>query len=105
MALYLKKVDAVQFVLTEEDIANLKNRKPVYFENGQVKHIGGDQHIAVIQYGETLLKVHLTQWLVKHPDGQLQIFWPDQFGQLFIKGSDSDSISVPLNSFKAKSFN
>jgi len=88
MSLYYKKVDAVQFVLTDEQKELIKNRKPVFFEGGQVKHAGVSHYITLLQRGENLIKIQLTQWLVKHPDGQLQILWPDQFGANFIKGSD-----------------
>lgn len=104
MPVYLKKVDAIQFNLTDEQKAQIKNRKAVFFEGGPIKHIGGEQYIAVLQQGENLIKIHVTQWLVRHPDGLWQIFWPEKFGQLFIKGSDSDSIQIAYDPFKAKSF-
>lgn len=84
MSLYFKKVDAVQFKLTDEQKALIKNRKPVHFEGGVVKHVGGDHYITLLQQGENLLKIQLTQWLVKHPDGLLQILWPDQFSANFL---------------------
>lgn len=105
MSFYLKKVDAIQFSLTDEQKELVKNRKPVFFEGSPVKHVGGDQYLALLQQGENLIRVYLSQWLVRHPDGLWQLFWPDQFGNLFIKGSDSDSIHIKNDPFKAKSFN
>lgn len=104
MPLYLKKVDAIQFNLTDEQKELIKNRNPVFFEGSPVKHMGGDQFIAVLQQGENLIKIHSSQWLIRHPDGLWQILWPDKFSQLFIKGSDTESVHIAYDPFKAKSF-
>jgi hypothetical protein len=102
MSLYLKKVDAIQFTLTDEQKAMIKDRKVIMFEGAQAKHIGGNLHIALLQQGENLIKIHETQWLVRHSDGLLQIFWPDQFGGMFIKGNEPEALSAINDLFKAK---
>lgn len=85
MPLYYKKVDANQFILTDAQKILMKERKPVHFQNAIVRHVGGENYIAVLQQGENLLKINLTQWLVKHPDGLLQILWPHEFSANFIE--------------------
>jgi hypothetical protein len=105
MALYYKKVDAIQFKLTDEEKELIKNRKPVTFEGAQVKHIGGTQYLALLQQGENLLRIYETQWLVKHPDGMLQILWPDRFGANFIQGRDVDLVSIQHDPLLTKSYN
>jgi hypothetical protein len=105
MSLYYKKVDAVQFKLTDTEKESIKNRKAVYFENGRVKHIGGNQYIAVLQQGENLIKISEQQWLVKSPDGMMQIYWPDRFNQQFIKGDEADSIQIGNDLFRGRPVN
>jgi hypothetical protein len=105
MPLYLKKVDAIQFNLNDEQKELIKSRKVVYFEGSPVKHVGGEQYIALLQQGENLLKVQSSQWLVRHPDGLWQILWPDQFAANFIKGSDAEALNISHDPFKAKTFN
>jgi len=104
MSFYLKKVDAVQFKLTDQQREQIRNRKAVFFEGAPIKHIGGDQYIALLQQGENLIKITESQWLVRHPDGQWQILWPDSFSANFIRGNDSDLIEIKYDPFKAKSF-
>lgn len=104
MSFYLKKVDAIQFKLTDEQKELIKNRKAVFFEGAPVKHVGGGQYIALLQQGENLIKIQETQWLVRHADGLWQIFWPDRFGALFIKGDETESLHISYDPFKAKSF-
>lgn len=103
--LYYKKVDAVQFNLTDEQKANIAQHKPVYFEGSKVKHIGGEQYIVLLQQGENLIKVVNTQWLVRHPDGLWQLFWPDKFAALFRKGEPEDFATTAYDPFKAKALN
>jgi anti-sigma factor ChrR (cupin superfamily) len=105
MALYYKKVDAIQFTLTDEEKELIKQRKPVLFEGAPVKHAGGDSYIAVLQQGENLIRVYNSQWVVRHPDGQYQIVWPDRFAALFTKGNDTDTIKIAYDPFSAKSYN
>ena len=100
---YLKKVEAIQFKLTDEQKALIKSRKPVYFEGGRVKHAGADHYITLLQQGENLIKIQESQWLVRHPDGLMQIFWPDRFGALFLKESDTMAIPANYDPFKGKS--
>lgn len=95
MPLYLKKVEAVQFKLTDEQKELIRNRKPVFFEGSPVKFNGGQQYLALLQFGENLLKIEDSQWLVRDPDDGIKIYWPDRFGSLYIKGSDADSIHIP----------
>lgn len=105
MAVYYKKVDAIQFKLTEEEKERIHKGEPVYFETGLVKHIGGPNYIALLQQGENLIKILETQWLVRHPDGALQVLWPDKFSETFVEGSQMDSLNVPRPSFMDKTFN
>lgn len=105
MALYLKKVDAVQFLLTEDEKALIKDRKRVYFENAPVKHLGAGQYLALLQQGENLHRIYETQWLVRHPDGLWQILWPNQFGALFTKGNELENIKPGIDPFTTKSYN
>jgi hypothetical protein len=100
MSLYLKKVDAIQFTLTDDQKELVKNRNPVFFEGSAVKHVGGDQYIAVLQQGENLIKIHSTQWLVRHSDGLWQIFWPDKFNAIFIKGDATESFEIKYDPFQ-----
>lgn len=83
MAVYYKKVDAIQFKLTTDDKERLKNRETIYFEGCRVNHIGGNNYVTVLQQGENLFRILETQWLVRHPDGTIQIVWPEKFNQLF----------------------
>lgn len=105
MALFLKKVDAIQFKLSDKDKERIKNREAVYFENSQVKQVGPNQYLAILQQGENLHRIYESQWLVRHPDGMWQIIWPDRFGELFIKGPDADSIAIGRDPFSVKSYN
>ncbi len=105
MALYYKKVDAVQFKLTDEEKELIKQRKPVYFESGQVKHVGADQYLALLQQGENLHRIYETQWLIRHPDGLWQILWPNTFNALFIEGNAADSVRIGKDPFQTKSYN
>lgn len=102
MSFYLKKVDAIQFKLTDEQKELIKNRKAVFFEGSPVKHVGGGQYIVLLQQGENIIKVCETQWVVRHIDGLWQIFWPDRFGAMFIKGDEAETISIAYDPFKAK---
>lgn len=102
MSLYLKKVDAIQFKLTDEQKEMIKSRKAVFFEGSPVKHVGGDQYIALLQQGENLIKITIDQWLVRHGDGLLQLFWPDKFAANFVKGNETDLIEIKYDPFKAK---
>jgi hypothetical protein len=99
MSLYLKKVDAIPFTLTDEQKQMIKDRKPVFFEGSPVKHVGGGQYIALLQQGENLIKIYETQWLVRHSDGLWQIFWPDKFNAMFVKG-DGDTVSIAHDPFQ-----
>lgn len=104
--LYYKKVDAIQFILSDEQKAKAKNHKAVFFEGGQVKHVGGSVYIVLLQQGESLIKIHEGQWLVKHIDGLWQIFWPDDFNRYFIKPDKSDQeILISPDPFLQKGYN
>ncbi len=105
MAVYFKKVDAVQFKLTEEEKELIKQRKPVYFENASVKCIGPDQYLALLQQGENLHRIYETQWLIRHVDGLWQILWPDRFNDQFKPGNDTDTIRLGKDPFTVKSYN
>jgi hypothetical protein len=105
MAVYYKKVDAIQFKLTDEEKERLHKREPVFFEGCKVKHVGGNNYIALLQQGENLIRILETQWLVRNLDGSLQIYWPDRFSQLFTEGSKLEAINIPIESFMAKTFN
>lgn len=95
--LYYKKVDAVQFVLTDEQKEQARKRKAVFFEGGQVRHIGGVNYIALIQHGENQIKVWEGQWLVKHPDGLWQILWPAEFNRHFEKSEKELGLRHPFS--------
>lgn len=105
MAVYYKKVDAIQFKLTDEDKERLHKKEPIFFEGCQVKHVGGNNYLAVLQQGENLYRILETQWLVRHPEGTWQIFWPDRFDKLFIEGSKQDVVNIPQQSFMTKPVN
>lgn len=105
MALYYKKVDAIQFNLTDQEKELIKQRKAVHFEGAQVKNVGGDTYLAVLQQGENLIRVYSSQWLVRHPDGSYQVLWPDGFAANFVKGNEGDTVKIKYDPFKAKSYN
>lgn len=88
--LYYKKVDAIQFNLTDEQKELIKKRKAQFFEGSAIKHVGGNQFIALLQRGENLIKICEGQWLVKHLDGQWQIYWPGDFIRHFVKADLED---------------
>lgn len=92
MALFFKKVDAVQFNLTEEEKENVRNRKAVFFEGSPVKHVGGTSYLALMQRGENLIKIYNGQWLVRHPDGMLQVCQDQDFKRDY---KSSDKINQP----------
>jgi hypothetical protein len=102
MALFYKKVDAIQFIVTDEDKECIAKKEPVFFDGCQVKHVGGENYIAVLQQGENLIRISNTQWLVRHPDGQLQILWPDRFEKYFVKGADDNFAIEPQGIFTIK---
>lgn len=99
MSFYLKKVDAIQFRLTDEQKGLINSRQAVFFEGNPVKHMGGGQYIALLRQGENLIKILETQWLVRDPDGLWQIYWPDRFDALFVKGDEADAIKITHNPF------
>lgn len=104
--LYYKKTDAVQFTLTDEQKEQARHNKAVFFEGGQVKHLGGNVYIALLQQGENLVKIHETQWLVKHIDGLWQLFWPQDFNRYFEKPERPGSgISITSDPFLKKGYN
>lgn len=105
MPLYYKKVEAIQFKLTDEEKELIKNRKEVFFQDGKVKHVGGEQYVAVMQQGENLIKIYEQQWLIRHPDGMMQILWPDRFSANFIKGNEADTINIGHDVFKTRPIN
>jgi len=105
MALYYKKVDAIQFDLTEEQKKAIEQRVRVYFENGPVKHIGGAQYVALLQRGEDVVKVYNGQWLVRHPDGYLQVLWPDEFQRNFCEPSQPEDFKILNDPLLKKSYN
>jgi hypothetical protein len=102
MSLYYKKVDALQFKLADEEKELVRTNKAVFFEGSPVKHVGGDQYLAVLQQGENLIRIFEGQWLVRHPDGLWQIYWADKFAQLFIKGDETEAFSVGVDPFKSR---
>ncbi len=102
MAAYLKKVDAVQFKLTDEQKEQIRSRNAVFFEGSPVKHVGGEQYIALLQQGENLIKISESQWLVRHSDGLWQIFWPDRFNAMFIKGDETEAVAIAYDPFKQR---
>lgn len=99
MPLYLKKVDAVQFKLTDEEKTKIAKRDAVFFEGSPVRHTGGDQYLAILQQGENLVKIYHEQWLIRHPDGLWQVLWPDQFNRHFTKGDHAESFKVGYDPF------
>jgi hypothetical protein len=104
--LYYKKVDAIQFKLTDEQKEQIKNRKAVFFEGSPVKHVGGTVYIALLQQGENQVRVCEGQWVVRHGDGLWQIFWPTDFIRHFIKADMEDREFVIANDpFLKKSYN
>lgn len=104
--MYLKKVDAVQFKLTDEQREDVKNRKAVYFEGSPVRNMGGDQYLAILQQGENMIKVFHEQWVIRHPDGLWQVLWPDQFNRNFKKGDEAESFRIGHDPFtKPKQIN
>lgn len=105
MALYYKKVDAIQFKLTDEQKELIRQRKPVHFENAPVKCIAPDQYLALLQQGENLHRIYETQWLVRHSDGMWQILWPDRFNADFKRGEEADTIRIGKDPFMVKSYN
>lgn len=105
MALYYKKVDAIQFNLTDEQKTNIHDRKPVLFEGYPVRHVGGENYLAVLQQGENLHRIYNTQWLIRHGDGAWQIISNDHFGGQFIAGNETDTIKITKDPFTSKSYN
>lgn len=104
--LYYKKCDAVQFKLTDEQKELAKHHKAVFFEGGQVKHLGGNVYIALLQQGENIIRMHEEQWLVKHQDGLWQILWPVDFIKHFVKANMEDKEFVlAKDPFIQKSYN
>lgn len=103
MSLFYKKVDAVQFKLNDEEKKIVQSNKTVLFEGGQVKHLGGEVYLTVLQQGENLVRIFEGQWLVR-ADGGYQIYWPDKFNQIFSKGDETEKFNIGLDPFKAKSF-
>lgn len=83
MALYYKQVDAVQFLLTQEQKNEMRERKPVFFEGYQVKYLHGNVYMVLIPYGESLIRLYETQWLVKEKPGW-QIYSATDFNNQFI---------------------
>lgn len=94
MPLFYKKVDALQLVLTDQQKENIRNGKQEFFDKGQIKHHGGVIYATTLRVGETMLKIEETQWLVKHPDGLIEILWPQDFEARFIKPNESASLNV-----------
>lgn len=105
MAQYLKRVDAIQFIVTDEQKELIRNKKPVFFEGSPVRNVGAGSYLAVLQQGENLIKIHTEQWLIRHPDGMWQILWPDQFNRFFIKNTQEEALQIGYDPFKAKSYN
>lgn len=104
--LYYKKVDAIQFSLTDEEKMAIAQGKPVFFEGSSVRHIGGTQYLAVLQQGENLVKVHIEQWLIRHPDGMWQVLWPDDFNRNFEAAKvDDPEFRIHRDPFAQKSYN
>lgn len=105
MAVYYKKVDAIQFKLTDEQIERLNKREPIEFEGCLVKHIGGPNYVAVMQQGENLIRILESQWLVRHPDNSIQVYWPDQFKKHFIEGDSTEDLNITPQSQMVRTHN
>lgn len=80
---WLKKVDANQFTLTDEQKELIRSRETVYFENEPVRWNGGEQFLVSLRKGEGFVRVLEGQWFIKHPEGYWEVLWPDQFDKLF----------------------
>lgn len=94
MPLYYKKVDALQLVLTDEQKEKIRTGAKLEFDRGTIKYMGGNNYAAIMRSGDTFVKIEETQWLVKHPDGNLQILWPHEFEANFVKPKETASITV-----------
>lgn len=92
MAQYYKKVDAKQFTLTEQQKSDIRDKKLVHFEGGQIKWNGTSTFLVLLQQGENLHRMYETQWLVKHPEGAWQILWPHEFNKDFISAKQIQPI-------------
>lgn len=94
MPAFYKKVDATQLVLTDEQKESIRTGGQHHFENAQVKYMGGKSYAAMLKIGDRLVKIEETQWLVKHPDGNMQIVWPHEFEAGFVQPNQPAGITV-----------
>lgn len=97
MALYHKKVNAVQFVLSDEDKKRIRAGEKLFFEGQPIIYSVNRPLITLIKQGETLVRVEETQWLIRHPEGTLEVLWPDLFNQRFIKAPGPEQPVVRKN--------
>lgn len=74
----LKKVEAIQFLLTDQEKEIARSWKKVYFENEPVRWNGGEQFLVSLRKGENYIRILEGQWLIKHPEGYWEVLWPEQ---------------------------
>ena len=103
MVLY-KKVEGVQFLLDENEIAKLKEGQPVLFMGERVRWCGGDNYMVVIQSGQDLIRIIDRQWVITHPEGTYQILYDFQVEANFIKAPAEEVVNIAIDPFTAKSF-
>jgi len=101
---FLKKVDALQLKLTDSELADLKAGHPVFFINGRVKEYG-PSYFVLEQVGENLIKICEGQWVVRHPEGHLEVLWPDQFNNHFKMAEEQEPYNFSNDPFLKKSYN
>lgn len=87
---YYKKVDASQLVLTDEQKEAIRTGAQQFFDKGQIKYMGGKSYAAMLKIGDRLVKIEENQWLVKHPDGNMQILWPHEFDAQFVQPNSAN---------------
>lgn len=104
MAVYYKKVDAVQLLLTGEELESLKGGRKFFFEGVPVRYMGGVSYCAILRQGENQVKVQATQWVVRHPVNLWEVVWPEEFASHFI-AAPTETMMVSSDPFNHKSFN
>lgn len=104
MSVFYKKVDAVQLLLTNEELDSLKTGSRFEFEGQVVKYAGGLSYFAMLRQGENQIKVTATQWVIRHPEGAWQVLWPHEFMENFIP-ADHEKVAIILDAFSQVSYN
>lgn len=92
MPSYYKKVEAEQFVLTDDQKAQIKKGQKIKFQQEFVRWNGGERFLVTVKKDENFLRLQETQWLVKHPEGYWQVLWPADFDKWFVKTDYEHSI-------------